>query len=275
MTTLSYRIVGEGPALLLAHGLGVTFSIWEELLPLLKPHYKLIVVELPGNGASPACPPGENYYEASAQAIEELRQELGIEKWDLLGYSMGAWVVRAYALRWPERVQRLVFLNAAITAPFWGANLRGLSTFERISPAACNWLLRGWRLHLLVRLFGFNGANPPLAAAWTREISSQPVETVKKCLRDLPQAGRAPFTLPPAPVRFVWGDVDAVTYRPRPLRAVDRVVPGDHSAPLRSAAHQAREVIDFLGKTGDIAGQDGRQSVRRAGLPVTGGVHDA
>ncbi|MEZ4836317.1 MAG: alpha/beta fold hydrolase [Caldilineaceae bacterium] len=62
MSDLSYRIVGEGPPLLLLHGFGISYNIWQALVPLLHSHFQLILVELPGIGASPPLPAQTLYY---------------------------------------------------------------------------------------------------------------------------------------------------------------------------------------------------------------------
>lgn len=244
--TLNVRMSGEGPVLVLVHGMGVTFTIWERLTPLLGLHYKLLQVELPGNGASGLPPSGRPYYEACADALEALREELDIQRWHILGYSLGAWAARAYVNRFPGRVDKAVFLCPGITRPVWAFNLRLLARIDQRRPELGDWILESWRLHGLVRLFGFNGANPLEAAVWTREIASQPPEIIKAGLRELPEAGRAPFTLPDVPACFIWGDRDWVTQRPTPLRPVDRLVKGDHSAPMRAAPEVAFVIREFL-----------------------------
>ena len=51
---LRYRLEGNGATpLLLIHGWGVTYSVWQNLAPLLTPHFQLIMIELPGIGGSP------------------------------------------------------------------------------------------------------------------------------------------------------------------------------------------------------------------------------
>ncbi|MBO0792168.1 MAG: alpha/beta fold hydrolase, partial [Ktedonobacteraceae bacterium] len=86
MTMLHCRLEGSGPPLLLIHGWGVTYAIWQNLTPLLKSHFQLIMIELPGIGNSPRADAQQPYYQACADAIEEVRQSLGIEQWMVLAY---------------------------------------------------------------------------------------------------------------------------------------------------------------------------------------------
>ncbi len=244
--SIHYQISGEGPVLVLVHGMGVTFTIWQQLAPLLSPYYKLVQVELPGNGASAPLPQGQDYYQGSAAALEELRLELGLDRWNLLGYSLGGWVVQTYLQRWPQHVEQAIFLCPAITKPFWANNLNNLRKIDSRWPAVGNWLLSGWRLRELVRWFGFSGQQHPYIAVWAREISAQPVQTIKAGLYDLPQAGRAAFPLPQRPVHFIWADHDAITATPQPLRPLDSLVPGVHGAPMLSAEAVAEVVRGIL-----------------------------
>jgi len=243
--TLSYRVVGSGPPLLLIHGMGVTYSIWENLIPQLSPYYKLIMVELLGHGSSPAIPDNVPYYAINADELDAVRHELKIERWDVLGYSLGAWAAREYAGCYPERVNHLVILCPALLSRANSANLRNLIWLDHHVPQVCNWLLRGWRLHGLVRLLGFSGRDHPYAAVWTREISAHPAPVIKRLLYDLPGAGRAEFVLPPGPALFLWARQDAISARPRHPRPYDRLIPGDHSAPMLSAEAVAHEVLCF------------------------------
>ena len=244
--TLSYRIFGNGPPLVMIHGMGVTYSIWENLVPLLCPHYKLIMVELPGHGKSAVPSPGKTYYSVSAHEIEALRCGMGIERWSLLSYSLGAWVGQAYLELFPEHVERAIFLCPAVLVRAWSAGMQMLNRADRRAPAIGSWLLSGWRLLHLVRLLGFNGRSHPYARDWTREIQGQPVAVIKHMLQDLPEHGAREIALTARPTLFVWGDCDSITARPRQLRPIDRLVQGDHSAPLLACEQVAKEVLAFL-----------------------------
>jgi pimeloyl-ACP methyl ester carboxylesterase len=242
---LNYQMEGKGDPLLLIHGMGVTGTIWKNLAPLLRSHYKLIMVELPGHGASPNPPFEVNYYDVSAREIELLRQNLGIELWTILGYSMGAWVAQKYLQQHPDRVKGVIFLCPAVAKPLWARGLRTMVRVERFFPELSEWLLKGWRLHSMVLLLGFNGRRHPYAQYWTREIGSRPVKVIKALLRDLPGAGRATFEIPSCPTLVIWGTQDAVTSRPKPLRFFDRLVKSNHGAPMLAAEDVARIIRKF------------------------------
>src|SRR5690242_15251180 len=99
---LRYRLEGNGMPLLLIHGWGVTYAIWQNLAPLLKPHFQLIMIELPGIGDSPEPPADLPYYQVCAEAIEEVRIALGIERWAVLSYSSGTRAAEAYVQRYAQ-----------------------------------------------------------------------------------------------------------------------------------------------------------------------------
>ena len=243
---LNYRTEGAGLPLLLVHGFGVTFSIWEELAPLLRPHAQLILPELPGLGASPPPAPGEPYYAACAQALRELREHLQLERWAVLGYSSGARAVEAYMQLDAPYVSRVAFLCPA-DPPGWRAlNLRALLALDARWPGFGDWALSGWRLTALIRALGFNGRNPPLARAWHRCISAQPLPALKATLHQLPRAGAAPLTLPPLPALFIWGTLDVVPARPPRPGPRDYFIIANHSAPLTAAPAIAEILLPFL-----------------------------
>lgn len=243
---LNYRTEGAGWPLLMVHGFGVTFSIWDQLAPLLRPHAQLILPELPGLGDSPPPAPDAPYYAECACALRELRQHLRLERWAVLGYSSGARAVEAYLQLDAPQVSRAVLLCPAYTPGWRALNLRGLLALDARWPAFGDWALSGWRLMTLIRLLGFNGRNPPLAREWHRCISAQPLPALKATLHQLPRAGAAPLTLPPLPALFIWGTRDVVSARPARPAPQDRFISANHSAPLTAAPAIAEILLPFL-----------------------------
>ncbi|HLI08494.1 MAG TPA: alpha/beta hydrolase [Ktedonobacteraceae bacterium] len=246
---LPYRLEGDGPPLLLIHGWGVTYKVWRNLVPLLKPHFQLVLVELPGVGAARQEVPGKSYYPACAEALEELRGALGCEQWSILAYSTGTRAGEAYMQLYPQRVIRSVFLCPIYLRESWKLALDLEQWIDARRSGLANWIISDWRLYGMLLALGFNLHGKACASEWMREIELQPLDNLKRMLLELPGKGRAPFTLPAAPTvptLFVWGRQDALTARPRHPRPNDVFISANHSAPVLAAQRVAEVVLPFL-----------------------------
>lgn len=243
---INYKIVGKGPWLVLIHGFGISFDIWKNLEPLLAQRFQLIQVELPGLGESPLPQPEQPYFERCAEEVERLRQALGIERWAMLCYSMGARVGEAYMGQNAEHVSQVIYLCPVYTHPIKAYGLRFALRIDQRWPSTGDWVLSGWRLETLVRLLGFNGNNHPYSREWYQAISLQSVPSLKVSLRGLPKGGCAPFKLPPVPSVFIWGKHDMIVSHPMRLRTNDVLIAAGHSAPVLAAPRIAEIVERFL-----------------------------
>lgn len=110
----AYSVHGqvENPALLLVHGIGSRRSGWDQLLPTLVEHFRVITYDLRGHGESP-MPVGRFGLDALVDDVEALRQSLGIEVMHIAGHSLGGMIGPAYARRHPSRVLSLGLLSTA------------------------------------------------------------------------------------------------------------------------------------------------------------------
>ncbi len=254
---LRYRLEGNGAPLLLIHGWGMTYTIWQNLAPLLQPYFQLIMVELPGLGGSPEISPEQPYYPACAEALEELRQTLNIGQWSILAYSSGTRAAEAYLQRYAQYVNRAVFLCPIYLTEICSLGIRLLHDVYPF-PTFTRWLFSKWRLYGLVRALGFNGLHHDYSRTWKNEIELQPTDILVRSLCDLPGRGRAPFNLPAVPTLFVWGSRDALTARPRRPRPNDVFIPTTHGAPMLAASSIAAVVVPFLaeGKLTSVTRRD-------------------
>ncbi len=244
---LCYRLTGSGTPLLLIHGWGVTYAIWQNLAPLLTPYFQLIMIELPGIGGSPEVDPEKPYYQACAEAIEEVRQTLGIKQWSLLAYSSGTRAAEAYLQCYPQSISQAAFLCPIYLQEIWAFFLRLLDTpHPQTLKTLIHWLLSDWRLYSLIRAFGFNWRRHTYTSVWKNEIELQPLNILVRSLCEMPGNGRAPFVLPAVPTLFIWGKYDALVRYPRHPRPNDITIPADHSAPMLAAPSVAEVVIPFL-----------------------------
>jgi 2-succinyl-6-hydroxy-2,4-cyclohexadiene-1-carboxylate synthase len=104
---------GDGPHALLVHGVLSSRSQWLSNLEALRAVCRPVVVELYGHGRSSSPEEPVAYSPASyVEEFERLRRMLGVERWLLCGYSLGAALTVRYALDHPERAIAQVFTNS-------------------------------------------------------------------------------------------------------------------------------------------------------------------
>jgi pimeloyl-ACP methyl ester carboxylesterase len=130
---VNYCELGEGPAILFVHGLGASWQSWLEQMPEFAESHRVVAMDLPGFGYSES-PSEDISIEYYARWTAKFMDILGIESAAVVGNSMGGFVSAELAIKSPERVQRLVFVSAAI---FWQNRRRAqpLVQLARMSDA--------------------------------------------------------------------------------------------------------------------------------------------
>lgn len=107
-----YRMAGEGPVIVLIHGMAGSSRTWREVMPLLTPKYTVIAPDLLGHGES-AKPLGDYSLGAYASGLRDLLVgALGIERATLVGQSLGGGVAMQLAYQHPELCERLVLVGS-------------------------------------------------------------------------------------------------------------------------------------------------------------------
>jgi len=118
-THVWYQVKGRGPWLVLFHGFPTSSWDWHRLLPLLTPHFRVLVFDFPGYGLSEK-PTGRSYsLLRQMDAVEALLKMLGISEFDLLAHDMGASVAcellhRLETSATSLQLRSLTILNAGI-----------------------------------------------------------------------------------------------------------------------------------------------------------------
>lgn len=103
----------DAPALVLLAGFPESGYAWRRVAPLLAPHYRVLVPDLPGQGDSDR--PLEGYDTASlATTVHALVRRLGLRRHAMAGHDVGAWVAYAYAGMFAEDVAALALIDAGI-----------------------------------------------------------------------------------------------------------------------------------------------------------------
>ncbi len=118
-THVWYRVEGRGPWLVCFHGFPTSSWDWHRLLPLLTPHFRVLVFDFPGYGLSEKSLDRDYSLLRQMDAVEALLQLIGISEFDLLAHDMGASVACELLYRLQEsqtslHLRSLTLLNAGI-----------------------------------------------------------------------------------------------------------------------------------------------------------------
>ena len=113
---LHYQQFGEGPDLVMVHGITGNLAIWHlEIVPALMSQFRITTYDLRGHGYSSV--PASGYTTADhATDLRNLLDHLGIRKAYLMGHSFGADISLHFTILYPEYVDRLMLVEPAIAA---------------------------------------------------------------------------------------------------------------------------------------------------------------
>ena len=105
---LHHRLDGpeDAPVLMLSNSLGTALGMWDDLLPGLAEHFRVLRYDQRGHGGSPA-PPGPYTVAGLGRDALELLDRLGLERVSFCGVSLGGMTGMWLAINAPERIDRL------------------------------------------------------------------------------------------------------------------------------------------------------------------------
>jgi pimeloyl-ACP methyl ester carboxylesterase len=105
----AFRVAGEGPPLLLIHGIGDSSRTWEQVIAVLAREHTVIAPDLLGHGLSDK-PRADYSVAAYANGMRDLLAVLGIDRVTLVGHSLGGGVAMQFAYQFPEKTERLILV---------------------------------------------------------------------------------------------------------------------------------------------------------------------
>ena len=106
-----FRYRGDGPVVVLIHGITGRSDQWEPAIEQLAGDYTLLAPDLLGHGES-AKPRGDYSLGAYASAVRDTMVALGHERATIVGHSLGGGIALQFAYQFPERCERLVLVSS-------------------------------------------------------------------------------------------------------------------------------------------------------------------
>ena len=107
---MSGFVQGEGPALVLLHGVGLDHAMWRPLADRLARHRKVIAFDLPGHGEAAALTAPATLAQFTSRLWQEM-DRLNLTQIDLCGFSMGAMIAQAAVHERPEAIRELILMS--------------------------------------------------------------------------------------------------------------------------------------------------------------------
>jgi pimeloyl-ACP methyl ester carboxylesterase len=243
-----YRIAGQGPAVVLVHGMVNSSRHWQAVASRLAERYTVIAPDLVGHGDS-ATPRGDYSLGAHATVIRDLLSALGVERATMVGHSLGGGVAMVFFWQFPERVERLALVSSgglgadvspllrSIAVP--GATaLVSLAASKRVTGGLdrAGAALRARGSGVGVQLQAIARALRPLEGPGAREAFVHSLRAVIDARGQRVSATDRLYLLERVPTLIAWGEKD----RTIPIghgRAAHAAVPHSRFVTLPGAAH--------------------------------------
>ncbi|MEY2569175.1 MAG: hypothetical protein QOE35_3704 [Actinomycetota bacterium] len=267
---VTYRMAGQGPAVVLVHGLAGSSTTWRYVMPVLVEHgFTVVAPDLLGHGQS-AKPRGDYSLGAYASGIRDLMVALDVERATFVGHSLGGGVAMQLAYQFPERCERLALVCSGGLGQEVNLFLRAVSLpgAEFVLPI----VLAPWfreRAESVGAVFRRAGWHPgtTLSEIWrsyttltTREGQQAFVHTVRSVIDMAGQRVSARdrlYLAAAVPTLIVWGDADRVipvdhAYAAHELMPGSRleILPGaGHFLPFEQPDWFNRTLLDWLAST--------------------------
>jgi pimeloyl-ACP methyl ester carboxylesterase len=251
---------GRGHPVVMIHGLFASSASFDHLLARLPEGRRGLAIDLPGFGESTPAPGFAPSWERYASAVIEAVDALELGELDLVGHSMGGGIAALVAARLPERVRRLVLVDAVVfpfDVPFKGR--------LPLVPVLGEALFRLYGERMFVRYFEGDVFHDPArmdrerVLAWYRIFAANRATALAalRATADPDKVARVVGGIR-APTLAVWGERDAII----PLALGHRleaaipgarlhVVPDCGHAPLEERPELAcPPVVEFLERSG-------------------------
>src|SRR5262245_24927285 len=243
-----YRIAGDGPPVVLIHGMVNSSRHWETVALRLAERYTVIAPDLIGHGDSAAVR-GDYSLGAHASSIRDLLTTIGIERATIVGHSLGGGIAMVFFYQFPQRVERLALISSGglghkVSPLLRGAALPGAAAGiwlvanrrvrEALDRAGARMRSRGSRKGVYLQAVA--RAMRPLQEAAARRAFLQTLRSVVDVRGQHVSAMDRLYLLGELPTLIVWGERDNTIPIEHGL-AAHAQIPNSTFVTLPGAAH--------------------------------------
>lgn len=206
---IAYTEAGSGQPIVLLHGYCGSHRYWDEVIPSLAAHGRVIAIDLRGHGASSAS---EGVYSMSllAEDILSMLDELKLSKVNLFGHSLGGYIALAFAERYPDRLHTFGLVHSTSLPDGEAAQANRLKAAESIRENGVNAFVDG----LIPKLFAAsNRINMPEKVEKAKGIGYETsIEGATGCALGMKERVDRTFVLEQLdkPILLLAGELDEV-----------------------------------------------------------------
>jgi pimeloyl-ACP methyl ester carboxylesterase len=158
--------------ILFHHGVGANTEMWAEWIPFLGMQYRIARFDMRGFGRSASCSSKELTFEKMTHDVNLIAQELDLDRFHLVGESIGGTLALFYALTYPKRLQTLTLSNTA----FRGGVIQNVESWNTLlreqGPAA-------WSKNMMEKRFYDDAAMSSAKRNWfEQQQSNHPIDSI-------------------------------------------------------------------------------------------------
>jgi pimeloyl-ACP methyl ester carboxylesterase len=243
-----YRTSGNGPNLVLIHGMINSSRHWEAVATRLAGSYRVIAPDLIGHGEA-ATPRGDYSLGAHAASIRDLLTTIGVERATIVGHSLGGGVAMQFFYQFPQRTERLALISSGglgheVSPLLRGAAMPGSATLLKLAAhpqlvgalAAAGKRLRQRGNSTGVYLQAVARALAPLQEDGSRRAFLQTLRAVIDVHGQRVSARDRLYLLGEMPTLIAWGERDRTIPVEHGIEA-QRSIPNCRFETLAKAAH--------------------------------------
>ena len=109
---IAYTIQGTGDCLVFLHGYLEYKELWSSFIDFFKPNYQIITIDLPGHGGSDNIRITHSMVEM-AQVVKFVTDKNGIDKFTLIGHSMGGYIALSFLDNFPNKLNGIILFSSS------------------------------------------------------------------------------------------------------------------------------------------------------------------